>query len=134
MQRTLELCQTDFSGLCFVNLVEFDMLYGHRNDALGYTQALNRFDQQLGELIPMLREDDLLFITADHGCDPSTPSTDHSREYVPLLCFGNPVKQSCNLHTRSSFGDLAATIADYFASNFLGNSTLFCMIFPRKFL
>lgn len=122
MQRTLELCQTDFSGLCFVNLVEFDMLYGHRNDALGYTQALNRFDQQLGELIPMLREDDLLFITADHGCDPSTPSTDHSREYVPLLCFGNPVKQSCNLHTRSSFGDLAATIADYF-----------CIEFPGKF-
>lgn len=122
MQRTLELCQTDFSGLCFVNLVEFDMLYGHRNDALGYTQALNRFDQQLGELIPMLREDDLLFITADHGCDPSTPSTDHSREYVPLLCFGNPVKQNCNLHTRSSFGDLAATIADYF-----------CIEFPGKF-
>ncbi len=122
MQRTLELCQTDFSGLCFVNLVEFDMLYGHRNDALGYTQALNRFDQQLGELIPLLREDDLLFITADHGCDPSTPSTDHSREYVPLLCFGNPVKQNCNLHTRSSFGDLAATIADYF-----------CIEFPGKF-
>ena len=122
MQRTLELCQTDFSGLCFVNLVEFDMLYGHRNDALGYTQALNRFDQQLGELIPMFREDDLLFITADHGCDPSTPSTDHSREYVPLLCFGNPVKQNCNLHTRSSFGDLAATIADYF-----------CIEFPGKF-
>ena len=122
MQRTLELCQTDFSGLCFVNLVEFDMLYGHRNDALGYTQALNRFDQQLGELIPLLREDDLLFITADHGCDPSTPSTDHSREYVPLLCFGNPVKQNCNLHTRSSFGDLAATIANYF-----------CIEFPGKF-
>lgn len=122
MQRTLELCQTDFSGLCFVNLVEFDMLYGHRNDALGYTQALNRFDQQLDELIPMLREDDLLFITADHGCDPSTPSTDHSREYVPLLCFGKPVKQNCNLHTRSSFGDLAATIADYF-----------CIEFPGKF-
>ena len=114
MQRTLELCRTDFTGLCFVNLVEFDMLYGHRNDPEGYAQALNRFDVHLARLLPLLRQEDLLFITADHGCDPATPSTDHSREYVPLLCCGRRVRTDQNLGTRSSFGDLAATIADYF--------------------
>ena len=114
MQRTLELCRTDFTGLCFVNLVEFDMLYGHRNDPEGYAQALNRFDVHLARLLPLLRQEDLLFITADHGCDPATPSTDHSREYVPLLCCGRRVRTNQNLGTRSSFGDLAATIADYF--------------------
>ena len=87
--RTLELARRDFHGLCLVNLVDFDMLYGHRNDAVGYGRALAEFDRSLGELLPLMREDDLLIITADHGCDPGfTSSTDHSREYVPLMVYG----------------------------------------------
>ena len=133
MQRTIELCQTDFTGLCFVNLVEFDMLYGHRNNPEGYTQALNRFDAQLAQLLPLLRPDDLLFITADHGCDPATPSTDHSREYVPLLCCGKQVCANQNLGTRTSFGDLAATIADYFGVEApAGFSSFLSQIFPMQ--
>ncbi len=120
MQRTLELCNSDFEGLCFVNLVEFDMLYGHRNDPVGYAQALSRFDSQLGQLLGLLREEDLLFITADHGCDPSTPSTDHSREYVPLLCCGKSVRAGVDLATRSCFADLAATVGEYFDPAFPG--------------
>ncbi len=85
MDVTLSMADKDFCGLCFVNLVDFDMVYGHRNDIEGYTNAINEFDIRLGELLTKLRDDDLLIITADHGCDPSTPSTDHSREYVPLL-------------------------------------------------
>lgn len=125
MQETSRLCGTDFSGLCFVNLVEFDMLYGHRNDAAGYTHALNRFDQWLEGFLPELRPEDLLIITADHGCDPSTPSTDHSREYVPVLCAGASVQPGSNLHTRSSFGDLAATVADYLGITFPGKFSSF---------
>ena len=85
MDVTLKIADRDFCGLCFVNLVDFDMVYGHRNDIDGYTGAINEFDKRLGELLAKLSDDDMLIITADHGCDPSTPSTDHSREYVPLL-------------------------------------------------
>ena len=85
MDVTLKIADRDFCGLCFVNLVDFDMVYGHRNDIEGYTGAINEFDVRLGELLEKLGGDDMLIITADHGCDPSTPSTDHSREYVPLL-------------------------------------------------
>lgn len=120
--RTLELCEEDFTGLCFVNLVDFDMLYGHRNDAIGYAEALNRFDEALDELLPMLKKDDLLVITADHGCDPSTESTDHSREYVPVLCYNQEMSKGVNLGTRESFTDLAATIAECFDLSFPGKS------------
>ena len=85
MDVTLKIADRDFCGLCFVNLVDFDMVYGHRNDIDGYTGAINEFDKRLGELLAKLSDDDMLIITADHGCDPSTSSTDHSREYVPLL-------------------------------------------------
>ena len=85
IDKTLLAMERDFCGLCFVNLVDFDMVYGHRNDIDGYTNAINEFDVRLGELLAKLGDDDMLIITADHGCDPSTPSTDHSREYVPLL-------------------------------------------------
>ncbi len=112
MEVTMELAKENFRGLCFVNLVEFDSLYGHRNNVEGYTEALNRFDNQLGQLLPLLREDDVLMITADHGCDPSTPSTDHSREYVPLLICGKQIKEGIDLGTGSSFGNIAATIAE----------------------
>ena len=85
MDVTMKIADRDFNGLCFTNLVDFDMVYGHRNDIDGYTNAINEFDVHLGELLEKLGDDDMLIITADHGCDPSTPSTDHSREYVPLL-------------------------------------------------
>ena len=102
----------DFDGLCFVNLVDFDMLYGHRNDAPGYARALNAFDAFLPSLLSRMRRGALLIVTADHGCDPSTPSTDHSREYVPVLVYGDGVK-AVNLGTRGTFSDVAATVADY---------------------
>lgn len=85
MDVTMKIADRDFTGLCFINLVDFDMVYGHRNDIDGYTNAINEFDVRLGELLSKLGDDDMLIITADHGCDPATPSTDHSREYVPIL-------------------------------------------------
>ena len=103
----------DFNGLCFINLVDFDSVYGHRNDVLGYTEALNYFDKELGGILDALKNDDVFIITADHGCDPSTPSTDHSREAVPLLIFGSDVKRG-NLGVKESFSDLAKTILDLF--------------------
>ena len=126
MEHTLHYAAQDFEGLCFVNLVDFDMLYGHRNDVDGYAAALTEFDGQLRKLLPMLKEDDLLFITADHGCDPSSPSTDHSREHVPLLAYGAKIKAAYNLGTRSTYADLAATVAEYFGvkANIAGTSFL----------
>lgn len=111
MAKTLEHAKHDFHGLCFVNLVDFDMKYGHRNDVNGYTEALNRFDQQLAELLPLLKEDDVLMITADHGCDPTTPSTDHSREYTPLLIYGNMINCK-DFGIRNTFADIGATVAE----------------------
>ena len=114
MNHTLDYAAKDFEGLCFVNLVDFDMIYGHRNDAKGYAQALSYFDRQLPRLLEGLGPEDLLMITADHGCDPSTPSTDHSREYVPWLTAGNRVRKGKNLGTLPTFADISATILEYF--------------------
>ena len=114
MERVFSLQKEDFTGLCFVNLVDFDMLYGHRNDVSGYTQALNVFDEQLGVFLKNMRPDDMLMITADHGCDPGEPGTDHTREYTPCLCCGEMLKKGVNLHTRDSFADIAATVAEAF--------------------
>ncbi len=114
MKITNEISHTDFEGLCFVNLVDFDSVYGHRNDIDGYAKALSQFDIELGNLLDNLRDDDLLIITADHGCDPSTPSTDHSREYTPMLVLGNRIKEGIDLKTRESFADISATILEYF--------------------
>ncbi|MDE7210305.1 MAG: phosphopentomutase [Lachnospiraceae bacterium] len=116
IDRTLEYMQKDFTGLCFTNLVDFDMLYGHRNDVDGYAKALTYFDERLPELMAAMREDDILMITADHGCDPSTPSTDHSREYVPLLMYGKKINANVNLETREGFMTVAATVLDYFGA------------------
>ena len=110
-----ELLNKKFEGLCFVNLVDFDMLYGHRNDVDGYAKALTEFDIALKEIIFGLKSEDLLIITADHGCDPSDESTDHSREYTPLLMYGESIKKGINLGTRQTFSDIGATILDYFA-------------------
>ena len=112
MEMTLKMLDSDFNGLCFINLVDFDSSFGHRNNAVGYAEELNRFDKHLGEVLSKLRDDDLLIITADHGCDPGDVSTDHTREYTPLLVYGKKVKPK-NLGTRQTFSDIAATVAEY---------------------
>ena len=111
---TLEFLQDDFKGLLLVNLIEYDMIYGHRNDPEGYAGALRAFDAALPDIRAAMRPTDIAMIVADHGVDPTTPSTDHSREYVPLLVFGEPVKPGINLGTRETFADVAATIAEIF--------------------
>ncbi|MDY5021653.1 MAG: phosphopentomutase [Blautia sp.] len=114
MNKTLEIQKEDFKGLCFVNLVDFDMLYGHRNDVDGYANAATVFDQQLGTFMERMQDTDVVMITADHGCDPGYPGTDHSRERVPMLLYGKGIKAGVNLGTRNSFSDMAATILDMF--------------------
>ena len=114
MEVTKKLQGRDFKGLCFVNLVDFDMKYGHRNDVAGYAAAATEFDGFLTEFIGDMRDEDVLLITADHGCDPATPSTDHSREYTPMLIYGKSIKSGVNLGTRSSFSDISATVLEYF--------------------
>lgn len=114
IERMIEWADRDFCGLCFVNLVDFDMKYGHRNDVCGYGTALSYFDDQLPRMLLKLREGDLLLITADHGCDPSTPSTDHSREYIPLVAAGPSVCPGACIGTRSCFADTGATVLDWF--------------------
>lgn len=113
------------SGLIFVNLVDFDMMYGHRNDINGYAQALSTADKGLDLIIQLMSDEDLLIITADHGCDPTTPSTDHSREYVPLLVYGERFKRNINLGTRATFADVGQTIAAYCQVGPLANGTSF---------
>jgi len=113
MDKTIKIANQDFNGLCFVNLVEFDSLYGHRNDVVGYVGALNEFDIRLKALKESLTNDDILIITADHGCDPATESTDHSREYTPMLAYGKSIKPF-NLGTRDSFADIGKTILEIF--------------------
>ena len=114
IEKTLAYMKKDFNGLCFTNLVDYDMLYGHRNDVDGYAKALTYFDERLPELLAGLGEEDILMITADHGCDPITPSTDHSREYTPFVLYGKTVRAGMNHGTRESFSDIAATILTYF--------------------
>lgn len=118
IQATLKYLETDFDGLLFVNLVDFDMLYGHRNDPDGYADALEYFDSCVPDIIDRLKEDDLLIITADHGCDPTTPGTDHTREYIPIVVYGKHTKKGVDLGVRSSFADIAATVAEYFGYTF----------------
>ena len=113
MNVTIAKADEDFEGLCFTNLVDFDMVYGHRNDIAGYANAMSEFDAQLPSLLKKMREDDILIITADHGCDPATPSTDHSREHTPMLIYGNNIKGGVDLKTRASFADISATVLEY---------------------
>ena len=114
MEKTLRIQQEDFTGLCFVNLVDFDMAYGHRRDIAGYARATTEFDMQLGTFMENMREDDVLMITADHGCDPGAPGTDHTREYVPLLVYGARIRPNTNLGTYPTFAMIGATVADMF--------------------
>ena len=125
MDLTLNALEKDFTGLCFTNLVDFDMLYGHRNDVDGYAKALSEFDEWLPSFRERMRSDDLLIITADHGCDPATESTDHSREQVPVIFAGEKIK-SANLGTLGAFSYIAKTVLDNFKieNNFYGESLL----------
>jgi phosphopentomutase len=122
--RIVQWLRSPASGFLLVNLVDFDQLYGHRNDAAGFYGALREFDRALPTILSTLREDDLLFITADHGNDPTTPSTDHARECVPLLAAG-PRVRAVDLGTRPTFSDLGATVAEWFGIGFRGRGTSF---------
>lgn len=113
LTKTIESIKQEGSSLIFTNLVDFDMAYGHRNNVKGYAQALEEFDSRIPELLSAINEDDILILTADHGCDPTTTSTDHSREYVPLLVYGAKLKKGINLGVRPTLTDIGVTIADY---------------------
>ena len=125
VDRLIDVIRSDASGFVFINLVDFDTLYGHRNDVGGYANNLERFDERLGHVLSVLRESDLLIITADHGNDPTTPSTDHSREHVPILIAGSRVRAGVNLGTRSTFADLGQTLAANFGVGPLEYGTSF---------
>ena len=114
IQKTLDYMDKDFNGLCFVNLVDYDMLYGHRNDIDGYAKALTYFDEKIPDILGKMKEEDILIITADHGCDPGfSTSTDHSREHIPFIMYGEKIKPG-NIGTRETFSDIGATVLDYF--------------------
>ena len=126
IKKTVEFFDKAFEGLCFINLVDYDMLYGHRNDVDGYAKALTYFDAKLPVILGKMREDDILMITADHGCDPGyTVSTDHSREYTPFIMYGKKIEPE-NLGTRETFADIGATVLKYFGiePKFAGKSML----------
>ena len=125
VDRLIDVIRSDASGFVFINLVDFDTLYGHRNDVEGYANNLERFDERLGHVLSVLRESDVLIITADHGNDPTTPSTDHSREHVPILIAGSRVRAGVNLGTRSTFADLGQTLAANFGVGPLEYGTSF---------
>lgn len=118
MRKTLKLMNEDFHGLCFVNLVDFDMKYGHRRDVDGYANAITVFDKELEEFMGKMRDDDLLMITADHGCDPAAPGTDHTREYVPLLIYGKKIKSGKNFGTLPTFSVIASIISEIFSLDY----------------
>jgi phosphopentomutase len=112
VDKTLEYMKENKAGLIFTNLVDFDMQYGHRNDFKGYAKALVDFDNRVPEIISSMNDEDILILTADHGCDPTTESTDHSREYVPVIVYGKQVKSGANIGIRKSFSDIGKTVLD----------------------
>lgn len=118
MKKTFAQLEKNFEGLCFVNLVDFDMKFGHRRDVDGYADAITTFDLELGEFLGKIKSDDILMITADHGCDPAALGTDHTREYVPLLIYGQKIKSAVNFGTLPTFATIAATVADIFSVDF----------------
>lgn len=125
LDKTIEAVKKTKNGLIFTNLVDFDMLYGHRNDAAGYANALIEVDKKIPEIVALLDDRDMLIITADHGCDPTTPSTDHSREYVPLIVYGKKLKHGKSLETRKTFADVGQTIAEVFNISRMKNGVSF---------
>ncbi len=131
MDKAIAALDKDFEGLCFVNLVDMDMLFGHRQDIDGYANSFAEFDARLPEFIDQMKDEDVLFITADHGCDPGDSHTDHSREYVPLLVYGKHIKP-VNLGTRDGFCDIASTAAEYLGIDYRGDGTSFLEDITRK--
>lgn len=131
MHHTLDWQKKDFKGLCFVNLVDFDMVYGHRRDVDGYAGAVTVFDDWLKQFLGQMKPSDILMITADHGCDPGYLGTDHTREYVPLLVYGKPIKSGVNLGTRKTFSDVAATILELFNLEERLDGTSFASLIKR---
>ena len=125
IEKTIDAIKNAEEDMIFTNLVDFDMLYGHRNNIEGYAKALEEFDKKLPEIMSALRDDDILILTADHGNDPSTPSTDHSREYIPIIAYGRNLKSNVNIGTRDTFADISATILDIFDMEKLENGTSF---------
>ena len=117
MEQTIELCKKDFRGLCFVNLVDFDALWGHRRDVEGYAKEIEKFDKNLGILLDELREDDLLMLTADHGNDPTYTGTDHTREYVPLIAYSRKMEGGGALENEDTFAVIGASVAENFGVN-----------------
>lgn len=114
MQQTVDVCKEDFHGLCFTNLVDFDTLWGHRRNPVGYAKEIEKFDVGLGNLLEVLKEDDLLIITADHGNDPTYTGTDHTREYTPFIAYSKSMKENGRLEDQDTFAVIGATIADNF--------------------
>ena len=114
LNKTIEYINKDSNGLIFTNLVDFDMLYGHRNNVEGYAKALEEFDVYLGKIMNEMKDTDILIISADHGCDPTYPGTDHTREHIPILAYGKHIKENINIGTRDTFADISATILDIF--------------------
>ncbi len=132
MEKTIATQDEDFNGLCFVNLVDFDMQYGHRRDVEGYAKAATVFDRQLARFMGRMRADDALIITADHGCDPGFSGSDHTREYTPLLVYGEPIKAGVNLGTRRTFADIGATAAEMLGERLPCEGTSFWDEIRRK--
>jgi phosphopentomutase len=125
MDKLMKVMNKNMKGLIFINLIDFDMLWGHRNNYKGFALGLEEFDKRIPELLDEMKKDDILIITADHGCDPTTPSTDHSREYVPLLVYGSSLKRGVNLGTRETFSDVAKTLDDIFNLDGIKNGKSF---------
>lgn len=132
IDNTIKYIKEHNKGLIFANLVDFDMKYGHRNDVEGYARALEEFDSRLPEIIESLNEDEILMITADHGCDPTTISTDHSREYVPILIYGEKIKKGINIGTRDTFADIGATILDLLGLDEPNNGESFAQLILER--
>lgn len=125
IEKTINCIKDDTKGLIFTNLVDFDMLYGHRNNVKGYSKALEYFDNKLPEIMENMKDDDILIITADHGNDPTTPSTNHSREYIPVLVYGKNIKKDVNLGVLDTYADISATLLDIFNLKPLDNGKSF---------
>lgn len=125
VDKTIEYIKEDSNGLIFTNLVDFDMKWGHRNDVEGYGKGLEEFDVRLKEIIDCMKDDDILFINADHGCDPTFPGTDHTREHIPFIAYGKNLKKNINLGTRATFADIGQTIADIFNVDSIKNGESF---------
>ena len=125
VDNTLDALDKDFEGFIFTNLVDFDAKYGHRRDPKGYGENIERFDARIPEILEHMADDDILFITADHGNDPTAPGTDHTREYVPVVAYGKNLKQGVDLGIRESFADLGATVCDLLGVEGTGFGTSF---------